>query len=236
MTHVDRDDPVRSDDPADPLARPLRDVVGDRTAKVLDRTLDLRTVGDLLRHYPRRYAKRGELTDLAGLALDDYVTVLAEVAKVNRRQFKGRRGSLTEVVVTDGASSLALTFFNKPWLDRELRPGRVAVFSGRIGEFRGHRQLAQPEFELLSEDEDADEAAERYANKLIPFYPAAAGFSSGKLEQCVQIVLDGLDDLPDPVPDEVRARHRLLGLLEAFRKVHQPQERSDYQVARHRLK
>src|SRR5438445_129372 len=101
---------------ADPLAATLKSAVGDRTAKVLERGFGLHTVGDLLRHYPRRYQSRGELTDLADLALEDEVTVLAEVAKVSRRQFKARRGTLLEVVVTDAQSNkLTLTFFNQPW-------------------------------------------------------------------------------------------------------------------------
>ncbi|HZP52038.1 ATP-dependent DNA helicase RecG [Actinocrinis sp.] len=221
---------------ADPLAEPLKDLVGGRTAKVLERNLELRTVGELLRHYPRRYAKRGELSDLASLTLDDYVTVLAEVEKVAKRPFKGRRGSLTEVTVTDGTSSLALTFFNQPWLERDLRPGRVGLFSGRVTEFRRHRQLAQPEFELLKDDQDAEAEAERYANELIPFYPATAGFSTRKIQACVRLALDSLKSVPDPLPQQVRDRHRLLGLREAFEKVHRPEERSDYQLAKNRLK
>ena len=220
----------------DPLAEPLKDLVGGRTAKVLERNLELRTVGDLLRHYPRRYAKRGELTDLASLALDDYVTVLAEVDKVAKRSFKGRRGSLTEVTVTDGTSSLTLTFFNQPWIERDLRPGRIGLFSGRVTEFRKHRQLAQPEFEVLKDDEDADAAAERYANELIPFYPATSGFSTRKIQACVRLALDSLKDVPDPLPARVREKHHLMSLRDAFENVHRPEERSDHLIARHRLK
>ena len=74
---------------ADPLAGPLRGLVGDRTAKVLDKGLGLRTVGDLLDHLPRRYAERGELTDLAALKKDEDVTVMAQVASVaSRRELK----------------------------------------------------------------------------------------------------------------------------------------------------
>ncbi len=79
------------------LATPLRQVLGGRTAAALDRGLDLQTVGDLLRHYPRRYAERGELTDLADLRVGDQVTVLAEVRRVHRRPMRNRRGSLLAV-------------------------------------------------------------------------------------------------------------------------------------------
>jgi ATP-dependent DNA helicase RecG len=221
---------------ADPLAEPLKTYFAGRTAKVLDGALGLRTVGDLLRHYPRRYEKRGELTQLSGLALGDFVTVVAEVEKVTKRQFKGRRGTLTEVLVTDGDSLLSLTFFNQPWLERELRPGRRGLFSGKVTEFRGHRQLAQPEYKLLRDEQDAGAEAERYASELIPLYPAAAGLSSEKIELCVRTVLGNLAPLPDPVPADVRERYALVGLREAFLKMHQPHEESDHRTAKHRLK
>ncbi|MGH3417467.1 MAG: DEAD/DEAH box helicase, partial [Actinocrinis sp.] len=156
--------------------------------------------------------------------------------KVSRRQIKGRRGTITEVVVTDGRAALALTFFNKPWLDRQLRPGRTALFSGRITEFHGKRQLAQPEFELLSDDADLQEKAERYADELIPIYPATSGMSSRTIQLCVQTVLNGMTTPTDPVPDAVRAEHHLLGLRDALDRVHRPADRGQIGAARRRLK
>ena len=87
---------------------PLRLVVGDKAAKQLEKALELRTVGDLMRHYPRRYETRGELTDLASLTDGEHVTVQAEVAKVTTRPMRGRRGSIFEATVTDGHGTLHL--------------------------------------------------------------------------------------------------------------------------------
>jgi len=102
-------------------ATALTDVLGGKTAGALRKSLGLDTVGDLLRHYPRRYAERGELTDLAHLRPGDEVTVLAEVRKVSRRPMRQRRGSILEVVVTDGRGTLTLTFFNQPWREKDPR-------------------------------------------------------------------------------------------------------------------
>ena len=74
------------------LADPLRLVIGDKAAKRLAAALDLHTVGDLLGYYPRRYDKRGELTDLAGLRDGEYVTVQAEVASASVRKMHNRPG------------------------------------------------------------------------------------------------------------------------------------------------
>src|ERR1700691_1515136 len=60
----------------DPLVQPLGKTASDKLAKVFG----LQTVGDLLRHYPRRYYTRGELTPLDSLSEGDHATVLARVA------------------------------------------------------------------------------------------------------------------------------------------------------------
>ena len=122
------------------VADPLRLVVGDKAAKRLASALDLHTVGDLLGYYPRRYDKRGELTDLAGLRDGDYVTVQAEVAKTSVRKMNSRSGSIFEAIVTDGRGQLTLTFFGhgrQDWRQRALSPGVRGLFSGQVSSFRG---------------------------------------------------------------------------------------------------
>src|SRR6516162_9372060 len=95
------------------LEESLRATLGGKAAAKLDAAFGLTTTGDLLRHYPRRYATRGELTDLASLRDGDHVTVFAQVEKVRTRPMRARRGHLLEVTVTDGRARLALTFFNR---------------------------------------------------------------------------------------------------------------------------
>src|SRR5260221_5384210 len=121
------------------LADPLRGVVGEKAAKRLA-TLGrgLRTVGDLLSYYPRRYETRGELTDLAGLRDGEHVTVQAMIASVSTRPMRNRRGSIFEAVVTDGRGQLTLTFFGKGRQD--WRGSRPAA--------RQHRPVFRPIFRL----------------------------------------------------------------------------------------
>jgi ATP-dependent DNA helicase RecG len=218
-----------------PLAEPLRGVLGDRTAKVLASALSLETVGDLLHHYPRRYAERGRLTDLASLRVGDHVTVMAEVMRTNVRPMRQRRGQLFEAVVGDGHRTLALTFFNQPWRERELRPGRQALFAGKVGEFRGKRQLANPEYQLLDGDEASDVAAD-FAGKLIPVYPASEKIASWKIAQCVRIVLDSLPRLDDPLPESLLDERDLVPLDDAVRGIHRPSSVAELDAARNRLK
>lgn len=214
----------------------LRKVLGGRTAKVLADALDLHTVEDLLRHYPRRYAERGDLTDLAGLHVGEHATVLAEVAGVRKRPMRQRRGNLLEVTVTDGRGKLVLTFFNQAWRERELRPGRQGLFAGKVSTFRGTRQLAHPDYQLLDETTDAGGEAAAFAGALIPVYPATASLPSWKIARCVRLVLDTFEGGDDALPEAVRRRHGLVTLGEALEGIHRPDTRAGVDAARARLK
>jgi ATP-dependent DNA helicase RecG len=217
------------------LDEPLGVILGPSAAKKLDAAFGLRTTGDLLRHYPRRYAQRGELTDLASLREGEHVTVFARVEKVTSRPMRQRRGKLLEVTVTDGTARLSLTFFNKTqFWERTLAPGRHGMFAGRVSSFKGKRQLAHPECKLLGAD-DAAKAAE-YADELIPVYPATRDVSSWDVEKCVRMVLDTLGEVADPLPESLRSAHRLPGLAEALPAIHRPASPAEAEQARNRLK
>jgi ATP-dependent DNA helicase RecG len=220
------------------LADPLRLVVGDKAAKRLAASLDLHTVGDLLGHYPRRYEKRGELTDLVGLRDGDYVTIQAEVASAHTRKMQNRPGSIFEAVVTDGHGRLTLTFFGHGRQDfraRELAPGIRGLFSGQVSSFRGKRQLTHPDYELLGTGPSAARAAE-YAAELIPVYPATSQMPSWKIADSVELALHSLDVPEDPLPRDLRKRHGLVGYADALRGIHRPVDFADKERAVQRLK
>ena len=224
---------------ASPLDEPLRAVVGSAAGALAK--MGLETVGDLLRHYPRRYAEHGELTDLASLEDGEHVTVLAQIASVTTRDMRYRRGKITEVTVTDGRGKLTLTFFKQAWREKELKPGRQGLFAGKVSTYRTartvKRQLTHPDYEILDEYSDgAAQAAAEYVAQLIPVYPATQELPSWKIAGAVRLVLDTLGDLDDPIPADVRRRHGLAGLREAFRMIHRPADWGEKTSAEKRLK
>ncbi len=220
---------------------PLERVLGAKTAKVLDSAFGMATAGDLLRHYPRRYASRGELTELSSLQEGEHVTVLAKVALVRKLPMGGRRGDRLEVVVTDGTARLTLMFFHKAgYWQRLLRQEALGLFAGTVSSFRGKRQLVHPDCEMLPTETTATGQAAEYAAgfaaELIPVYPASAKISSWQIAKAVRTVLDTLDIGPDPLPAELREKQELISLAEATMAVHRPIDIDDYRKARHRLK
>ncbi len=217
------------------LTTKLLDVVGDRTAKALEAGIGSRTVGDVLRHYPRRYVVRGELTDISELKVDDEVTILAEVFSTNARSLRGRKGSILEVVVTDGKDKLSLTFFNQAWRERDLRVGRQGLFAGKVGVFNGKRQLSHPDYELIPDGGDVDSAIGQFAGKYLPVYPATAKMPSWKLAQCIKLAVDALDEVPDFLPEDLRRKHNYPTLKQALVDLHQPHDLEAAERARERL-
>ncbi|WP_418961499.1 ATP-dependent DNA helicase RecG [Streptomyces tritici] len=200
--------------------------------------LDLHTVGDLLHHYPRRYAERGELTALSDLPLDEHVTVVAQVADARVHTFNSAkgRGQRLEVTITDGSGRLQLVFFgkgvHKP--HKDLLPGTRAMFAGKVSLFNRRLQLAHPAYELLRGD--GEEAVDAWAGALIPIYPATTKLESWKIAKAVDAALPSAVEAVDPLPPALREGRGLTSLADALRKVHRPRTKADIEEARERLK
>ncbi|WP_406674197.1 ATP-dependent DNA helicase RecG [Nonomuraea sp. N2-4H] len=219
---------------------PLTKALDPKTAKLLKSVLGLETVGDLLRHYPRRYAERGELTSLDALEVDEHVTVVGEVTRLMRKPMRNRGGTWLEVEVVDGnGNKIYLSFFGKGShvAESRLKPGRRGMFAGKVGLFgarsRPRWQLAHPEFELF---EESEASAEEFAAAPVPIYPAGKDLTPWAIRRAVGVVLDTLGPLDDPLPAELRARHGLQDLGDALVAIHRPKDFSDVGRARKRLK
>jgi ATP-dependent DNA helicase RecG len=215
------------------LSTRLTNIVGDRTAQVLEKSFGITTVNELLRHYPRRYVVRGELTDISTLIADDEVTILAEIQAVNLRRANGK--NILEVIVTDGSAKLSLTFFNQAWREKDLKVGRVGLFAGKVGVFKGKRQLSHPDYQLIPDGNDVDAAVAEFAGKFLPVYPATSKLPSWKVMQCVNLALESIDDLPDYLPLEIAQEFKYPSLKQAFLDIHQPPDLESAENARQRL-
>ena len=210
-------------------------VVGDRTAKVLETTFGIKSIGDLMRHYPRRYMVRGELSDISALHEGDETTILAQVYSASTRPMRGRKGSMLEVVVTDGTDKLSLTFFNQAWREKDLKVGRQGLFAGKVGVFNNKKQLAHPDYEMIPDGSDVDSAVEGFAGKYLPVYPASAKLPSWKISQCAQLAIGSLEEIEDFLPTSIREKHNYPSLHQALVQLHQPADLDHAELSRERL-
>lgn len=217
-------------------------LLGKRPAAPLAK-LGLETTGDLLRHYPRRYADPGTMTEISILVVGEHVTVVAEVVSATVREMRSRGGAMLQAVVSDGTDRLSLTFFAKHkgalrTHEARLKPGRTGLFTGVVSEYRNERQLTHPDYLLHGVDVDSAEAGLVEASLLTPIYPASAAMPTWKLHQTVRTVLDPLTpaDIPDPIPAEVLERRGLESLHQAFRDIHVPAEEHEWRRGQKRFR
>lgn len=218
------------------LESSLEEALGATPAKTLDRAFGMRTVGDLLSHYPRRYADPGELTPIRDLPVGETVTIVAEVLSSSFRRMRNRPGAMVDVVIGDGVGRMSLTFFAKnigqaEWRSNDLAVGRRGVFSGKVGEFNGVTQFAHPEYELFDDEDAARRRADARATVPIPIYPATSTVQTWQIARFVARVLDDLADPPDPLTPQIRADEELLTAREALERIHRPRTRNDIDPA-----
>ena len=201
------------------LTTPLVHALGARTGKRLADKLSLGTVGDLLRHYPRRYTEQGKLTDLSSLQEGEKATILGEVKKVTDRRprYPSKVRLITEVVVTDGKREISCTFFNQFKIAKDLRPGTEAVFAGTVSRFRKTLQISSPTWEAVrgAGPGETIDTIESFAGGILPLYPLTEGITQVFLQQCIRTALEpagrgarpGADRAAGPArPDRSRRR------------------------------
>ncbi|MEP6559624.1 MAG: ATP-dependent DNA helicase RecG [Nakamurella sp.] len=236
------------------LNSPLKDAVGGRTAAKLVEKLELSTVGDLLRYYPRKYDQRGKLTDLASLVVGERATVWAKVIKVTERDLgyqgaarggSGKRGvrHITNVLIGDSHRELTCTFFNQYHWSKLLKPGTDAMFSGKVTMFKTALQISSPSVAIVSDGRQAEgdgatslDVIEQFPGGVIPVYPLVEGITQTLVQHSVRAVLDVVERIADPVPDVLLARHGYVDLHTALGDIHRPRNEQCLEAARERLR
>jgi len=234
------------------LATRLEKIVGSKTAKQFE-PLKIFTVGDLMRHVPRRYFSGTELSDLSLLQEGEEAAVMAEV--VDSRTFNLPRGSSyrpatkprLEVTITDHQGTLTCTFFGQPRLinywHSQLLPGARGIFAGKVTRFNGRLQLAHPDFVVIDEHGVVIGGAKHNASlasaarvPLVGLYPMAGKLRTWTIADCAALALESIAGIEDPLPQWIREAAGVINLETAFRAVHQPTDRSVIDEGRHRMR
>src|SRR5574337_799600 len=235
-------------------------VVGTKAAGPLDEVFGIRTVDDLLRHYPRSYVEGATVrgADAERTPAGEHITLVDTITDASMRQMTKRRGDYLVITVGHGRSKVTATFFfffRHRW---KLTPGTKVMLSGEAGYFRGVMQLTHPDFLILDAPHgpsgqrnfgsdslrniaDASQAVSgevlqsEFERICYPLYPASVKVQSWDIFSCVRQVLAVLDPVPDPLPAALRAERGLIGEDEALHAIHLAEDPAERRRARDRL-
>ncbi|MYG99962.1 MAG: ATP-dependent DNA helicase RecG [Acidimicrobiaceae bacterium] len=204
----------------------LRNVGRKRASSLTE--MEINSVLDLLQHYPRRYIDRTKQARIAELAQGEEVFVEGCVQRSSSRRIKQRR-TLVEVVISDETGRLKLTFFNQPWQENSLQPGRHVVVHGRPTLYRGALQMTNPVVDLVGDR----------TGRFFPVYPQSekASVSTWEIAKFVEQALNRCQDrgIADPVPTAVLLRFDFVGRHTALDGIHRPDSMAESGEARRRL-
>ena len=199
---------------------------------MLDRLalLGIANIGDLVTYYPRRWVDRSEQQPIEHTQADDEVTIVGDVTSIRSSRTRQRR-AMVQATVSDGTASLAVTFFNQAWRARQLSVGTQVALFGKVGVFRGRRQMTNPTVDVLGT------TAERRTGVVVPLYPTSekADLGSGQLSRLIRSALHRIVEFADPVPAAFRKQHGLPDRTWAMNAIHAPSSLADAYRARRRL-
>jgi ATP-dependent DNA helicase RecG len=200
--------------------------VGKTLAAKLER-LGIHTVGDLLRHYPRRYDDFSQVTPIRQMK-PGLVTFRGTVVTIATRRARGRKLQITEAIITDGTGTVKAIWFNQPFLVRQFPADTKVLVAGKL-EFRNNDlALHSPVIETDSEDS-------RHTARIVPVYPETEGLTSKQLRNLIMPLLPQVAGLPETLPAEVMKEAKLMARDRALIEIHAPSSETNLRRAHHRL-
>jgi ATP-dependent DNA helicase RecG len=201
--------------------------VGPTQSKRLAR-LGLHNIREMLYFFPRRYDDFSLLKTISQLEYGEEVTIMGVVADVDTRRTRSGK-IITTATIEDGSGAIQVSWFNRPYLEKQLKPSRQVVLSGRVDEYLGHMTFQSPEWEPLDRHL-------LHTARLVPVYPLTEGVSARWLRKLIKRTVDYWSHrMPDHLPEELRRRVGLLELETALRQIHFPDDWDRLEKARYRL-
>jgi ATP-dependent DNA helicase RecG len=233
-------------------------VIGAKSSGPLEEAFGMRTVDDLLRHYPRSYVEGATVRGVDDERPPDgeHVTLVDEITEAVLLPMKSRpRDKLFRVTLGSGRGKVTATFFHpRKWIQDQLTKGTRVMLSGEVGYFRNAMQLTHPDFLVLDAADgknrgsrslrmiaEASQAVsgevlqEAFERSFYPIYPASTKVQSWDIFACVRQVLEVLDPVADPLPETLCAKHNLASEDQALRAIHLAEDGAERRRARERL-
>jgi ATP-dependent DNA helicase RecG len=195
--------------------------------------LGIKTVRDLLWHFPARYEDYSQIIPIDDLAFDQKATIQGTVVKIDSRRIFPRRLTIIEAIIEDDSGTIKAVWFNQPYIATTLTEGTRVSLAGTVKLDKRGLYMASPSYEKLR-DNDYLAYNLTHTNGLIPVYPETEGVTSKYLRFLIKPLLAQLE-LEDHLQDDARERNGLISISEAIQKVHYPLSLAEADQAKERL-
>lgn len=202
--------------------------IGEARAKAFSR-LGVFTVRDLLFHFPRSLEDRSEIKPISELMDGETVCVRAQLAgDVRTYRARGRK-SVTQTKVSDGSSIMRVTWFNAPYISKNLQSGGEFTFYGKAS-YKGNY------FEMTNPVLDTIPGENKKTGRIMPIYPATSGLSQDQIRNAATTALMELEKpLPDILPQSIIREQGFKTLMESLIDIHTPKSFDAFEAARCRF-
>ena len=200
-------------------------LVSPSRAKALEK-LGIRTVRDLVTHFPRRYIDLSSVRTVAEARIGESCSIRGTVHEVKLKRPKPKL-TLVEIAVVDATGLLMVTAFRQPWLADSLRAGMTVAVAGKVEFNYGFKRMTNPFIEAVGEGDDV--------GMVIPVHPATEKISTAWMRRLIGNALDLVRGIYDPLPLDLRCRYRLMSRQNALAAVHFPVSLDEAREARRRL-
>jgi ATP-dependent DNA helicase RecG len=202
--------------------------VGPKHAATLE-SLGLRTLGDMLYYFPRRYEDYSQLKPIKSLWYGEQVTVIGTIQSVTARPIRSGSATIVEAILGDGTGSLRLSWFNQPWMANRLKEGQQISVSGKVDQYLGRLVMNQPDWESV-------DIEHLHTNRIVPIYPLTAKITQKWLRGLMnQVVTYWAPSVVDSLPESIRSSAQLMPLGQALLQAHFPDTQDKLKLARTRL-
>ncbi len=209
--------------------------VGPMYVRKLQR-IEIETVRDLLRYFPRRHDDLRDVKTLAQLSkfgklpVGETITLRAKILSVNARRSRYGKSLVTAQIGSDRGSIEAI-WFNQPYLATDLKRGQEYLFAGKLKESYDRPSLQSPTYEPVK----ARGTDQTHTARLVPVYPEREGISSKWLRQKIRLALPVAAQFKDDLPAALRRAQKLPDVATAIRQIHFPDSPEQAERARYRF-
>jgi ATP-dependent DNA helicase RecG len=225
------------------LETPLFEVIGARSPSLrrLEK-MGIKTVGDLLWHFPTRYEDFSKVYAIADLEPGQQATIHGVVEAISSRHSWRRNMSIIEATIADESGSIRAVWFNQPYVANSLKAGREANLAGKASvSEEGEIYLSSPTYELIrlhNTGGDSSGAATQEMNhtaRLVPVYPETHGLTSRGIRFVIQQLFKRQPVLKEWIPPLILEEFHLPELNAAIKTIHFPKKIESATAARQRF-